>query len=315
MSSYEDIVFSNNTIKLTGVLYKPCNEPYPVVVVLHGSHMGEESHFYYEHLKSALPQNGIGAFIYDRRGNGRSEGDFNTASFHDLAQDALAAVNILRKREDVDEGHIGLYGISQGAWVASLAASISDTVSFVVLVSASGISPAKQMLFAASASLNEAGFPAETVNYALDLKQQVDHYFRGLVPREVIEAKLRASCECSWYDKAYLPLQGRLPIDIENTKWFYQLDFDPLEYFSKLSTPILFLFADHDVYVPVEISIENYRIAASKNPEVQFIKIKDADHFMSSPNHHEKRGEFGHISDDYLNHLIKWLRTRLFIFA
>lgn len=308
MYQNEEISFFNKDIKLVGALYKPRNKVYPVVVVLHGSNMGEESHYFYDHLKTALPEHGVGVFIYDRRGSGHSEGDFNTASFNDLAEDALAAVKALKLREDIDKEHIGFYGISQGAWIAPLAASISDSVSFLTLVSASGVSPAKQMLYTASISLRQAGFPEEIINYSLYLKKQVDDYFRGIADREAVETKLNASYGSDWYRESYLPSEAKLPLNIRESKWFYQLDFNPLECFSKVNIPILFVFAEHDIYVPVEESIRNYKHATFNNSMIDFIKVKNTDHFMMSLNSNKGNGETDHMSEYYISYLIKWIK-------
>jgi hypothetical protein len=57
---------------------------------------------------------------YDKRGVGGSTGDWNTASFDDLAGDVVAAVEYLETRGDIDHGQIGLLGISQAGWIMPL---------------------------------------------------------------------------------------------------------------------------------------------------------------------------------------------------
>ena len=142
----EEILFSNQNIKLAGTLYKPETvAPYPAVVVVHPASEGERTSSFYEHLKSKLPQYGIAVLIFDRRGSGASEGDFETADFEDLASDAISAVEYLQSRPDIDKSHIGLHGTSQGAWIAPIAAARKTDISVIVVVSASGVSPADQM--------------------------------------------------------------------------------------------------------------------------------------------------------------------------
>ena len=142
----EEVSFSNQNIKLAGTLYKPeSNAPYPVVVVVHPASEPQRGHVFYEHLIAALPEHGLGVLMFDRRGSGASEGDFETADFEDLAGDVISAAEYLQSRSDVDKTKIGLHGTSQGAWIAPIAAAHKPDIAFIVAVSASGVSPAAQM--------------------------------------------------------------------------------------------------------------------------------------------------------------------------
>lgn len=79
------------------------------------------------------------ALRYDRRPH--VEGDVPLAL---QASDAIAAAGVLRER--FGDVPVGLWGFSQGAWAAPLAAALyPDQVSFLALVSGSGVSPAAQM--------------------------------------------------------------------------------------------------------------------------------------------------------------------------
>lgn len=312
MIHHEDIIFYNNNLRLFGKLHKQqvdkrINAVYPVIVVLHGSHMGEASHSFYDHLINTLTSKGIGVFVYDRRGCGQSDGNFDTASLWDLADDALAAVKVIKSRDDIDKELIGMYGISQGGWIAPLAASMTDDISFLILVSASGVSPSNQMIYAAITSLRENGFSEEIINHAIALKKQVDDYYRGLLDKEYVEEKLKNSQEKAWYKKAFLPINAELPLDVRKAKWFYQLDFNPLGCLSKVNIPMLFMFADHDLYVPVEESTDAYRLATLRNPWISFIRVENTDHFMMPFKENEKEEGVYNVSDDYLNKLLEWL--------
>lgn len=67
---------------------------------------------------------------YGKRGVGGSTGEYTSIGpgnsvlmFDLLAADVIAAVEALRARKDIDARRIGLVGISQGGWIAPLAAS------------------------------------------------------------------------------------------------------------------------------------------------------------------------------------------------
>ena len=85
---------------------------------------------------------GFAVFAYDKRGVGRSGGQYsgigpgNRDSMFDLlAADAVAGVEFLKARREIDRSRIGLFGYSQAGWIAPLAAARSSDVRFVILVS------------------------------------------------------------------------------------------------------------------------------------------------------------------------------------
>ncbi|WP_405163227.1 hypothetical protein OG203_44385 [Nocardia sp. NBC_01499] len=84
---------------------------------------------------------GLVTLTFDKRtiGYSKTHRDYGV-----LAEDALGAVELLRSRPDVDPARVGLWGVSEGSWVAPLAASRSDHVGFVITVGASGTGGARQ---------------------------------------------------------------------------------------------------------------------------------------------------------------------------
>lgn len=57
----------------------------------------------------------------------------------------------------------GLWGFSQGAWVSLLAAAADRTLSFLILVGCSAVSPARQMRYGTAEQLRRAGFGPDAV--------------------------------------------------------------------------------------------------------------------------------------------------------
>lgn len=86
-----------------------------------------------------LTRNGIAVLRYDDRGVGKSTGVFATATTADLANDAEAAINYIRSREDLNKLSIGLIGHSEGAIIASMVASRNNAVKFISLLAGPGV--------------------------------------------------------------------------------------------------------------------------------------------------------------------------------
>jgi dienelactone hydrolase len=116
-----DTTFVSNGVKLVGRLVMPEGEgKAPVVVLVHGSEHDSARDFY--SLQRMFPAQGIGAFVYDKRGTGASGGVY-TQDFETLADDAVLAMQRARKLGGGRVGRIGYQGGSEGGWVAPLAAN------------------------------------------------------------------------------------------------------------------------------------------------------------------------------------------------
>ena len=116
-----DTTFDSNGVKLVGRLVMPKGAvKAPVVVLVHGSEHDSARDFY--SLQRMFPAQGIGAFVYDKRGTGASGGVY-TQDFETLADDAVLAMQQARKLGGARVGRIGYQGGSEGGWVAPLAAN------------------------------------------------------------------------------------------------------------------------------------------------------------------------------------------------
>ena len=78
-----------------------------------------------------LARHGYGVLLFDRRGEGRSEGDSNLLGWGGH-KDILAAVEYLQSRSDVDPNRIGGIGLSVGGELMLQAAAESDELAAVV---------------------------------------------------------------------------------------------------------------------------------------------------------------------------------------
>jgi hypothetical protein len=84
-----------------------------------------------------LVRHGYGVLLFDRRGEGASEGDPNTFGWHG-ERDLHAAAAYLRTRPDVDPARIGGIGLSVGGEMLIRAAARSDAFKAIVSEGASG---------------------------------------------------------------------------------------------------------------------------------------------------------------------------------
>jgi pimeloyl-ACP methyl ester carboxylesterase len=302
----EEIRFRNQNIILAGTLYHPeSKSPTPAIVVVHSASGGQRTDPFYDHLRLELPKHGVAVLIFDRRGSGASEGDFETADFDNLAGDVITAVEFLQTRPDIEKSKIGLHGTSQGAWIAPIAAAGKPDIACIVAVSASGVSPADQMNYGVAFHLEKAGFDQTVIEEAIRLRNLVNAYFRGQISREAAAEELSRFEHEPWYEQGYLYPSGELPVDLTQSKWHYEMDYEPLSVWKRVTQPTLFLFSQIDEWVPIEQSMVNYENATPHLQDVTLKQIPDTDHLM--------RNRAGEISREYLNILVGWLKSRLAI--
>ena len=116
-----DTVFRSGRETLRGRLVLPRGEGrVPVVVIGHGSE--KDSAVDYAFRQRLFPASGVGAFVFDKRGTGRSTGVY-TQDFEVLAGDAVAAMAEARRLAGARAGRVGFEGGSQAGWILPLAAT------------------------------------------------------------------------------------------------------------------------------------------------------------------------------------------------
>lgn len=142
----EELSISSDSARLRALLHLPDSRgPHPALVLIHGSGRQTAEESAGDGVRRLLDL-GFAVLAYDKRGAGASTGEYtgigplNSVRMFDwLAGDALAVVEALKARQDIDPARIGLVGWSQGGWIAPLAASRSGSVAFVISLSAPAV--------------------------------------------------------------------------------------------------------------------------------------------------------------------------------
>jgi pimeloyl-ACP methyl ester carboxylesterase len=269
--------------------YSPAGET--AIVGLHGAGEGLGDAALYGHLHELLPPAGIGVVTFDRRGEGESTGDSSRGRFEEQVEDALA---VLRS---IDAERVGLWGISQGGWIAPLAAAASDDVAFLVLVASTGVTPSAQMMYAVEKQLRLAGYGDDAVTQALELRRRFEGWVhtRAPEPDEQLAADLSAALDEPWVGQLWLP---PMLLDEEGVRlWIEEMDFDPRPSFAKVRVPTLLFYGEADSWTPVEASVEAWR--AARGDEVEIVVIPGAEHDLKLPD--------GSLAPEYTRKLVDWL--------
>jgi pimeloyl-ACP methyl ester carboxylesterase len=271
--------------------YSPSGEK--ALVALHGAGHGTRDFVLYEHLHELLPPAGVGVVTFDRRGDGESSGDSSRGRFQLQVDDALAV------RDAIDAERIGMWGFSQGGWIAPLAAAESDRVAFVVGVASTGVTPSAQMLYATAQQLRLAGYDEEVVERALGLRRRFEDSVHGRpVDEETLRADLVAARDEEWFGHLFLP---PTTLDEEGKElWMQEMDFDPEPVFERVRVQALLFFGERDSWSPVEPSVDTWRRA--RGDSVDIVVVEGAEHDMTLAD--------GTIAPEYERRLVDWLKAR-----
>jgi pimeloyl-ACP methyl ester carboxylesterase len=305
----ERVRFQNGAVVLAGTLLLPEGPGRrPAVVFVHGS--GPARRDSSEFLAELFAQAGVAALIYDKRGVGESTGDYRKSSFDDLAADALAGVELLRGRQDINPRGIGMHGTSQGGWIAPLAASRSKAVNFLILISAPAITPAQTELQSVEANVRGRGFDERQVSAAVELTKLKIHFARsGQGWGEYATAVEQARRE-KWF-----PLAGA-PLSREHwsfATWRLINDYDPTPALNTVSCPVLAIFGGRDTtfHVGENIALMQRALAPGiSNPHIHEAKFKaypKADHSILEFPDPGQSLTWPRFADGYIDFTLDWL--------
>jgi uncharacterized protein len=177
----KDLTFDSSAVVLSGRLFMPPRAgKLPVIIYVTGSGDDDVTDaFYPRMLAHAFAPSGIGIFVYNKRGVGKSQGTYSQTRFDLRAQDTVAAFRFVKNLPEVDSRHIGMWGISQGGWIIAMAAGQEKQTDFVILVSPGGVNPKRQMEFYLQNEWRRVGMNEDEITKASALHEILYDYFAG----------------------------------------------------------------------------------------------------------------------------------------
>ncbi|NMR19307.1 acyl-CoA thioester hydrolase/BAAT C-terminal domain-containing protein [Cellulomonas fimi] len=127
----------------------------PGVVFVHGAGTGEFRRAFRVQAHD-LASAGIVTLVPNKRLDTYST---RHRDYESMAADYARSVDVLRSRDGVDPDRVGVYGESEGAWIAPVMTARDPTLAFAALVSAPVVPPRQQAAYAADNYLRNTGVP------------------------------------------------------------------------------------------------------------------------------------------------------------
>lgn len=260
---------------LAGTLCLPEGEgPFPTVLMIHGSGALDRNENapsiqlnVFNTLAEHFAAQGIASYRYDKRGCGKSGGDFYRTGHLDLLADAIACFDTLESLASVNPEQIYLLGHSEGAILA-------PQVLFARPQAAGGmllcpfIQPLEQlMLSQAAAAQREL---AKRTGWKGGLSRVLVSILIGDLVR--FQEKFIQKMRESQADVLRVKMQKK------PAKWFREiLAVEPKMVFQRIEHPLLLIAAEKDLQCPPE---DAQKIARTVQGEVTLHSIENLSHIL-----------------------------------
>lgn len=251
-----ELEYRSREVPLSGTLLVPRAEgPVPAAVMIHGSGDSDRDNLWYLAIADHLARHGVAVLLPDKRGCGRSGGDWRTAGMEDLAADALAGVEAVGHHPGIAPAAIGLLGCSQGGSIAPLAASGTPGLSFVVGLSGGVASFNEILLHESRQTLRQEGLPGALAD--------------ALAPLAAALAKRRRPI---W--------------------WRKNGEFTPLPHWRRLELPTLVVYGAEDERDNVPVAASVARLQEARLPDLTVVVYPDSGHGLFEPGTRTLRRDF-----------------------
>jgi hypothetical protein len=252
-----DTTFTSHGATLAGRLILPKGTAVvPIVTLVHGAEHDSARQF--NALQRMLPAEEVGAFVFDKRGTGGSDGSYSQ-DFNLLADDDVAAMREAKRLSGRRAGRIGYQAGSQGGWVAPLAANRAH-VDFVIVCFGLAVSVIDEDQQEVEIEMREKGHSSADIANALEVARAAETviasgFTEGFEQFDTVRAKYK---DAPWYKDLHgnythflLPYSESQLRDMSaKFKWGTPFYYDPMPTLRSNTTPQLWILGGEDYEAP-----------------------------------------------------------------
>ncbi|MDQ0464352.1 dienelactone hydrolase [Caulobacter ginsengisoli] len=287
----------------------------PIVVLVHGSERDSARDFYW--LQRMLPAQGIGVFVYDKRGTGGSGGDYSQ-DFDLLADDAVAAMREARRLAGSRAGRVGYQGGSQGGWVVPLAANRAP-VDFAIISFGLAVTVLEEDQQEVVLEMTLKGHSPQDIAKALEVARAAEAviasgFTSGFDEFDAVRAKYRDEPwykdlhgNFTWlllpYDKAQLIEKGQA------LKWGTPWTYEPMPTLEASTTPQLWALGADDFEAPSAMTSDRIRSLQAKGLPFTLAVFPKAEHGLTEYEMKDGMRVSTRYAPGYLQMMADFIRT------
>lgn len=312
-----DMTFVSGGLTLHGRLVMPPGDgPAPVAVEVHGSEKDAATVFNPE--QRMMPAQGVGVFVYDKRGTGQSQGKY-TQDFTVLAADAAAAARAARAAAGVRLGRLGFEGGSQEGWVSPLAATPTP-VDFVIVGYGLAGSPAEENTDQTVVELARKGYGPADLKAAAEVSDAVNavaasRFQIGYARLDALRAKYG---DKPWFKQIHGQYNDQI---LKYPSWLIKLaaplfdvgtpfNYDAVPVLRRVPVPMLWILADEDTQAPNQTTRARLRGLIDEGRPITVMAFPATDHgiteYVTAPDGTRLRTRY---ADGYRRAVLDWVKT------
>jgi len=239
-------------------------------------------------LADYLTRRGIAVLRTDDRGVGGSSGSVMESTTAEFAEDALAGVEYLKARQEINPRQIGVVGHSEGAAVAPLAASRSTSIAFIVLMAAPGLLGERLAILQRESIARASGVPEAEIARTRAVEQKMMAVVRSEKDNAAAAKKLReiagqAMSEASGVQVTGVVVEAQFKMML--SPWYrFFITYDPAPALRKVKCPVLALAGERDLQVPANenLPLIAKALAAGSNSDFTIMKLPRLNHLFQT---------------------------------
>ena len=292
----------NETTSIFGTLFTPKSDFDKILVMISGT--GTISQKAHNHLTEFLLENNIGVFRFDKRGVGKSTGEYNDQA-KVYTNDFLEIFSELKKSQTLENKEIGFLGHSLGGIVSLQALDKKIKPNFLIQWSAPIGKPRDLLKYQISNGIKNYDklIVGENTN---DRLKTLDYVF-GLIDRnpnktgwEIWKIAKKESEKYGINKKSfsnYLMPHKLEEARIDNTKTLENIDF-----------PTLVIIGKDDILVdPIQ---SKSKLDNIRNSNIEFKEIEGLNHFMTKNGTDEMTNEIYNVDLEFKEYLVNWINKQ-----
>ena len=296
----EPFVVQWRSLNLVGSLHLPDSQaPHPLVVMMQGSGASDRtSNGYFPPIRDAFLAKGMATYAFDKPGCGDSSGDWRDHGLYDRADQVEAVVGSLLHHSEVDAEAVGVWGQSQGGWLAQMLAASLPDLSFAIANSGPSIDLPSQDLYNCEHTMRADGYSDADIDLALTFVADIHEAARQGLPYETVDAQiLQPARSQSWYDG---PIEDEA--DWRLTTKFVIEEYEPVATIRTIRCPFLAIYGGRDLLLPAWQSAQEsgHALQEAGNHDSTVIVFPEGDHRI------QQQGSF---IPSYLDLLTDWAAT------
>ncbi len=260
---------------------------------------------------------GLNVVTYDQRGTGASTGNWRYTSPDSKADDVLAILQKIKTDPAVDVHRIGVWGFSNGGWVAPIVA-VRFALTFIILNSAPSESIGENILYEVGQVLREHGrFTTEQTSHALAFERTMLLALQTNSNWTAAGKALSAAEKQPWFPYMRIPPGMTTPPPPPMLAALQAaLIYDPTATLQRVRTPTLALFGALDRNLDSADSAARFRNAFKRAgmKDLTIVTLPGAGHTLvrSATGYEDDPSLPERTAEGYPEVIVRWLDARGF---